>query len=247
MNRTGAAYPRVGVGVLSAVVLLLVYVATLAPDLTFWDAGEFIAAAHALGIPHPPGTPLYILLLNVWTKLVPAPFAFATNLFSAFATALAVGVMADVVHRATKSAVMALAAALVAGGMSSVWLNATETEVYAAALAVGALMFWSGDRAGREPGERWTFLLAYLIALAVPLHLSALVARSSRNRAGQHHDEGLLATTADAAGRRARAGDRCGKGERLADGVGSSICDSVSSHESVVTRQHKSRVTCEHE
>jgi len=60
------------------------YGLTLAPTVTFWDAGEFIAAAHSLGIPHPPGTPLYIFLLNVWARVVPfATFAVATNLFSA--------------------------------------------------------------------------------------------------------------------------------------------------------------------
>lgn len=71
---------------------------------------------------------------------------------------------------------MAVAAALAAGGMSTVWLNATETEVYAASLALGMLTIWAGDRAGRDPRGRWHYLTAYLIALAVPLHLSALVA-----------------------------------------------------------------------
>lgn len=171
-----ARRPRVGAGGFSAFVLFVVYALTLAPDVTFWDAGEFIAAAHSLGIPHPPGTPLFILLLNVWAKLLPLPYAIATNLLSAAATALAAGVTARFVQRATSNGYMAFAAAIAAGGMSSAWLNATETEVYAASLALGMLMIWAGDRAGREQGERWTYFTIYLIALAVPLHLSALVA-----------------------------------------------------------------------
>lgn len=171
-----AAYPRVSASALGAVVLFIGYALTLAPDVTFWDAGEFIAAAHALGIPHPPGTPLFILLLNAWAKLVPLPFAIATNLFSAVATALAAGITGRFMHRATGNSAMAFAAAIAAGGMSSVWLNATETEVYAASLALGVLMLHAGERAGRAQSERWTYLTAYLIALSVPLHLSALVA-----------------------------------------------------------------------
>lgn len=156
--------------------MFVVYILTLAPDVTFWDAGEFIAAAHSLGIPHPPGTPLFILLVNVWAKMFFfLPYAVATNLFSATVTAVAAGLTAQLVKRATSSDAMAVAAALAAGSMSSVWLNATETEVYAASLCLATLMIWSADRAGRETTERWCYLTAYLMALAVPLHLSALV------------------------------------------------------------------------
>ena len=166
-----------------AATLFLAYLLTLAPDVTFWDAGEFIAAAHSLGIPHPPGTPLYVFLLNTWARLLFfLPFAVATNLFSAGATVLAAYASIRLLQRGFPAATRhaAIAAALIAGGMSSVWINATETEVYAVSLALGVLMIAAGDRAGRQgdvaSGRRWTNITAYLMALAVPLHLSALVA-----------------------------------------------------------------------
>jgi len=46
---------------------------TLAPSVTFWDAGELIAAAHVLGIPHPPGTPLSAELLVRPTPAIDDP------------------------------------------------------------------------------------------------------------------------------------------------------------------------------
>src|SRR5439155_19470644 len=50
-------YLLAGLVTLSALVL---YVATLAPTTQFWDTSEYIAAAHVLGIPHPPGNPLLV-------------------------------------------------------------------------------------------------------------------------------------------------------------------------------------------
>lgn len=202
MSRIGAALSRIDAAWLGAIALFAVYALTLAPDVTFWDAGEFIAAAHSVGVPHPPGTPLFVLLTTVWAKLFFfLPYPVATNTFSAAATAICAGVSARMVHRATGSAAMAVAAAIAAGGMSSVWLNATETEVYAASLALGVLMIWAGEHAGRDAsGRHWTLLTAYLIALAVPLHLSALVAAppaialASLTRVGVLWRRGVLLT-----------------------------------------------------
>ena len=157
--------------------MLVVYIATLAPGVTFWDAGEFIAAAHSLGIPHPPGTPLFVVLLNAWARAFAfLPFAIATNLFSSACTAAAVGLTAFWIGRAARQPLAGLAAGIAAGAMSTVWQNATETEVYAASLllSVGAIV--AADRAGRTGETRFTLLTAYLLALAIPVHLSALVA-----------------------------------------------------------------------
>jgi hypothetical protein len=162
---------------LAGAVLLLVYLATLAPSVTFWDAGEFIAAAHSLGIPHPPGTPLFVVMLNAWARLFWfLPFATATNLLSAVCTATAAGLTAWWIGRSTRSAVVGLAAAITAGAMTSVWQNATETEVYSASLLLSVAAIVAAHRSGETGERRWTILATYLLALSIPLHLSALVA-----------------------------------------------------------------------
>jgi hypothetical protein len=157
--------------------LFIIYLATLAPGVTLWDSGEFLAAIHSLGIPHPPGTPLYVLLANVWA-MIWAPvvgFAYSVNLFSAVCTAAACALLADLFARWTGDRLAAYAAAVCAGAMSSVWLNANETEVYSAALLGACLLFWLGDRAGETGQRRWLLAGAYAAGLAFSLHLTALL------------------------------------------------------------------------
>src|SRR5690606_4564248 len=53
--------PSYGLALLAGAAVWLLYVLTLAPTTAFWDAGEYITAAHTLGLPHPPGNPLFVL------------------------------------------------------------------------------------------------------------------------------------------------------------------------------------------
>lgn len=159
--------------------MFLVYTATLAPGVTFWDSGEFIAAAKSLGIPHPPGTPLFVVALKTWaTFLGFLSFARATNLFSALCTASGVAVTVLWLARTQRALSLpgCVAAGICAGAMSSVWQNATETEVYAASLVLAVATVAAADLAGRSGERRWLLVVVYLIGLSVPLHMSALVA-----------------------------------------------------------------------
>jgi len=173
--------PSIIAPVVAVVVLFSAYLATAAPDLTFWDATELVTAARTLGIPHPPGTPLWVLIAhvvsNVFSNTGPAR---AVTMVSVLASALVGGVGASMLRRWIGSR-GAVVGAVLAGTMTTVWSNATESEVYALSLLCAALMLAVGEYAGR-PGvsdharRRARALIAFMAAIAVPLHLSVLVA-----------------------------------------------------------------------
>jgi len=164
-------------------VLFATYLGTAAPDLSFWDAAEFTAAAHTFGIPHPPGTPLWVAMGKLATLLFTgtSPARMVTVL-AVWCAAMAGGLGAWLVSR-WAGARAGVVSAVMAGTMYTVWSQATEAEVYAAALLLAVAMLVAGDVAGsagdaaqHASASRARGLLAFFVGLALPLHLSALVA-----------------------------------------------------------------------
>src|SRR2546430_11363532 len=71
---------------------LILYILTLAPTTQFWDTSEYIAAAYTLGIPHPPGNPLFTLIAHAWgLSPLAAAYAERINLLAAVTSAIAAG------------------------------------------------------------------------------------------------------------------------------------------------------------
>src|SRR5438034_10696787 len=78
-------------------VALLLYCCTLAPTVTPTDSGELILAAHGLGVAHPPGFPLWVMLAHL-ASLVPLEnVAVRINFLDAIFAALACAVLTLVV------------------------------------------------------------------------------------------------------------------------------------------------------
>ena len=84
---------------LTALGVLALYVVTLAPTTAMWDASEYITAAYTLGIPHPPGNPLFVLLGRVASLLPFGGVAYRVNLLAAVCSALAAGIWFLVAER----------------------------------------------------------------------------------------------------------------------------------------------------
>jgi hypothetical protein len=175
--------------------VLLGYLLTLAPTVTFWDAGEFIAAAKVLGIPHPPGTPLFVMIAHVWAMLLPiGEYAFRTNLLSALLSALGAGCFFLVAHESIRALTPDIeeqtakilrlgggtASALLGAFTFTNWQNSNETEVYAVATFTIAAMSWLAhvwrrDRATPH-ASRVLLLIVYLAGISIGNHLLALLA-----------------------------------------------------------------------
>ena len=126
------------------------------PNVPFWDAGEYIATSYILGVPHAPGTPLYVLIGRIFTLIPFGEVAQRVNWLSAFSSSLALlfvylisvkvtrkifPLEEDAAHRPV-SYLAGLVGALVAGFATTFWDNAIEAEVYASSCAIMAFVVW---------------------------------------------------------------------------------------------------------
>jgi hypothetical protein len=79
------------IGVIVFLISLIVFFNTVQPSVSFWDCGEFSAAAYYLQVPHPPGAPFFTLLGNIFSKIpIVENIGLRVNLISVLSSALAV-------------------------------------------------------------------------------------------------------------------------------------------------------------
>jgi len=183
--------PPYGVAALVSLVILGIYVITIAPTTQFWDTSEYIAAAKVLGIPHPPGNPLFVLLAQVWGAIpLVEHYALRINLLAAVTSALASGFLFLVAERFLREILpsprwvrlAAAAAGILVGATSfTVWNQSVVNEkVYTLSLLSIALVLWLVVHWGDEPaGQRrdhWLILIVYVLAVSATNHLMGLLA-----------------------------------------------------------------------
>lgn len=181
-----------------------VYVLTMEPTGSLWDTGEFISCAYKLGIPHPPGAPLFIMLGRLFTLFTPGDAAIGVNLLSALSSGFTIMFLFwTITHFGRRlvqkdneelqgSQLFTVMAAGVIGGLAytfsdSFWYSAVEGEVYALSSFFTAVVFWmilkwehedakaGDDDRKRTFAERWIVLIFFIMGLSIGVHLLNLL------------------------------------------------------------------------
>ena len=179
---------------LSFFIPLIVYILTMAPTVSFWDCGEFIATSYILGVPHPPGAPFYLLLGNIFSSLpLFDDIGARVNFISPIASALSVMFLYLIIvylieeyRGKTKDnfdAIInygsAFIASLTFAFTDSHWFNAVEAEVYSVSTFFTSIVVWMILKWSRNHNQNWNLryllIIIYMLGLAIGVHLLNLL------------------------------------------------------------------------
>ena len=151
----------------------IVYLMTMEKSGSLWDCGEFAGTAHRMGIPHPPGAPLFIMIGRMFS-FIGGIFGLSPivsiNALSALSSSFTILFLFwTITHFARKAVlekggqldkpgVFGIMAAGVVGALAytfsdSFWFSAVEAEVYALSSLCTAVVFWAILKWEDHPGN----------------------------------------------------------------------------------------------
>lgn len=190
MPRSGLPLARFAEGALLAAAAWL-YLGTMAPSIAVGDAGELALAAHSVGIPHPPGYPLYTLLGRLASLLPFQPPAVRLNGLSVACALAALALHLAIGARLGLSLPPRLAATALLAGSATLWSQAAIAEVYALHLLLthivlfGAILLVESHagtaavdgvvRDESRAAPRVALLIAYVVGVAGAHHPSSIL------------------------------------------------------------------------
>jgi hypothetical protein len=134
-----------------AAATLALYVATLQPGFGGpEDTPKFQFIGYVLGVPHPPGYPLYVLLTHAFSLLPIGTIAYRANLFSAVMASASCVISYAIARQIGAGRWTSLCAAFGLATGASFWRSAVFAEVYSlaavcAGLAIALLLAWGAS------------------------------------------------------------------------------------------------------
>ncbi len=155
---------------------LAAYLATVAPTVTGEDSGELVPAAWTLGVPHPPGYPLWTVVAHLFTYLPIGDAAFRVNLCSAVLGSAACALLVFIAGMLDVGPAAAAGAGLLLGFSTTFWSQAVIAEVYTLTaltleLMAYCLLVWR-EKYSTAPAasDRWLYAGLFMMSLSLGAH-----------------------------------------------------------------------------
>jgi len=180
--------------VLSCIIPFALYMATLAPSVTFFDSGEFLTATASIGSAHSPGYPLFLMYAKLFTWLPLGNIAFRINVATAVSSSLACLVVYVLTTYFLKNETLlkdekfnriaiklaGLAAALTFSVTPRLWLQSNHDKPYPLLAFITAVVFylllkWRDLYLNGSDRPSYIYVSTFLAGLAMAVHQTVVL------------------------------------------------------------------------
>jgi hypothetical protein len=156
-----------------------IYLATMSHSVGQADTFEFQVTAYSLGVAHPTGYPLYVMLGHAFAWLIPVgSVAWRVNLTALIPAVLAVAGLAVLSRRTGMHTLSAFIAAVTLTLSLTFWRAAAAAEVYALhnlLIVIGLLVLWQLLNEKQDASPRLIYILALVFGLGLAHHLTIIL------------------------------------------------------------------------
>jgi hypothetical protein len=153
----------------------IVYIASASPEPGAWDTAELQGVPYILGISHPTGFPLYVMIGYLWSHLFAiGSIAWRMNAMSGVAIGVACAAAYVVARRFGASPSAALLATLWFAFSQNAWAHAARAEAQDVAVMCCALAIYAFVRWMQGDAQKWFVGAFALCGLGMAAHPNAL-------------------------------------------------------------------------
>lgn len=174
----------------------VVYYLTMSPSVCLWDCGEYLGSSADLGIPHPPGTPMLILIGRAWLILFSfvKDIGFRYNLCAVVTSAITVAFIYLIIIRGLRLVLgepdtlwkrlcfycAGFVGSLFCAFSTTFWFESLEASEQAnitnlpVAISIWLTLVWAQSKA--ENRDRLLLFIAYIAFLGVGIHMISMIA-----------------------------------------------------------------------